>query len=211
MGDHDRNARIHSPVAEVAVVMVSFIAHGHLNQLLHLSHLLSTYNIPVHFINTTTHIRQVRSRFFDSLSAATNLIHFHELATPPFTSPPLTIPTSFLPTYNPPSIQLAIQSPTSHSLSLAPTGESLSSMTLRYPSPLSKPSANLGEIEQTRPVDPGMLKRLTSTDGSLLREFKEFVKHHQFAKGVPRVGGRAGIGGAEVGTAIRYYGTLCNG
>ncbi|PWA96439.1 UDP-glucuronosyl/UDP-glucosyltransferase [Artemisia annua] len=70
---------------KVVVVMVPFIAHGHLNQLIHLSNIVSMYNIPVHFICTASNLAQVRTRL-DSL--ATNHINFHEFTTPPFASPP---------------------------------------------------------------------------------------------------------------------------
>uniref|UniRef100_A0A3Q7IJX6 Glycosyltransferase N-terminal domain-containing protein n=1 Tax=Solanum lycopersicum TaxID=4081 RepID=A0A3Q7IJX6_SOLLC len=40
--------------AHVAVVMVPLPAQGHLNQLLHLSRLISLYNIPVHYVGATT-------------------------------------------------------------------------------------------------------------------------------------------------------------
>ncbi|KAI3510495.1 hypothetical protein L1887_17541 [Cichorium endivia] len=70
----------------VVVVMVPFIAHGHLNQLLCLSGFISAYGIPVHFICTAAHLRQARARH-DGFSAY-NHIHFYEFPTPPFTSPP---------------------------------------------------------------------------------------------------------------------------
>ncbi|KAI3677884.1 hypothetical protein L6452_37156 [Arctium lappa] len=79
MDRQEQNDAIHRPAAEVVVVMVPFLAHGHLNQLLHLSHLISSYNIPVHLVSTTTHIRQVRSRHHNSGEC----IHFHEIPTPP--------------------------------------------------------------------------------------------------------------------------------
>ncbi|KAI3667469.1 hypothetical protein L6452_42527 [Arctium lappa] len=40
---------VHRPAAEVVVVMLPFVAHGHLNQFAYLSRLISTYNIAVHF------------------------------------------------------------------------------------------------------------------------------------------------------------------
>lgn len=63
---------------KVVVVMVPFPAQGHLNQLLQLSRLISSYNIPVHFVGTATHNRQARIRVhgWNPLSAAN--IHFHE-------------------------------------------------------------------------------------------------------------------------------------
>ncbi|CAI9787538.1 unnamed protein product [Fraxinus pennsylvanica] len=74
--------------AQVAVVMVPLPAQGHLNQLLHLSHLISSYNIPVHFVSTTMHNRQAKDRIQGwDLSTTTN-IHFHDFPTPPFHNPP---------------------------------------------------------------------------------------------------------------------------
>ncbi|XP_019162090.1 PREDICTED: zeatin O-glucosyltransferase-like [Ipomoea nil] len=66
---------------KVVVVMVPFPAQGHLNQLLQLSRLISSYNIPVHFVGTATHNRQARLRVhgWNPLSAAN--IHFHEFPT----------------------------------------------------------------------------------------------------------------------------------
>nr|GMC86081.1 zeatin O-glucosyltransferase-like [Ipomoea batatas] len=67
--------------AKVVVVMVPFPAQGHLNQLLQLSRLISSYNIPVHFVGTATHNRQARLRVhgWNPFSAAN--IHFHEFPT----------------------------------------------------------------------------------------------------------------------------------
>lgn len=74
----------------VVVVMVPFPAQGHLNQLLHLSRLISSYNIPVHFVGTMTHCRQAKLRVqgWDPLSTDGNMIYFHEFPTPAFHSPP---------------------------------------------------------------------------------------------------------------------------
>ncbi|KAM7500140.1 hypothetical protein LguiA_024554 [Lonicera macranthoides] len=74
---------------QVAIVMVPFPAQGHLNQLLHLSRLLSAYNLPVHYVGTTTNIRQARLRLhgWEPLSTSSS-IHFHEFETPPILSPP---------------------------------------------------------------------------------------------------------------------------
>ncbi|XP_022856915.1 zeatin O-glucosyltransferase-like isoform X2 [Olea europaea var. sylvestris] len=75
-------------VDQVAVVMVPLPAQGHLNQLLHLSRLVSSYNIPVHFVGTTMHNRQAKVRVQGwDLSAITN-IHFHDFPTPTFHNPP---------------------------------------------------------------------------------------------------------------------------
>nr|XP_043613002.1 zeatin O-glucosyltransferase-like [Erigeron canadensis] len=65
------------------ILMVPFPAQGHLNQLLHLSRLMTTYNLPIHVITTTTHGRQATTRI--PLSIPT--IHFHHYPTPHFPSP----------------------------------------------------------------------------------------------------------------------------
>ncbi|KAL7615725.1 hypothetical protein Lser_V15G04153 [Lactuca serriola] len=95
------------PAAEVVVVMVPFVAQGHLNQLLHLSRLISAYNIPVHVVSTTHHIGQVRSRHhsFDQLSDDVSThIHFHAFPTPPFITPPphtsIPFPTHLQPSFD---------------------------------------------------------------------------------------------------------------
>ncbi|KAK9065738.1 hypothetical protein SSX86_015139 [Deinandra increscens subsp. villosa] len=86
---------------DVVVVMVPFVAHGHLNQLLHLSRLISAHNLPVHFISTATHLRQLRSRHHDFNNSTVN---FHEFQTPPFPSPPPN-PSSRFPTHLQPAFE----------------------------------------------------------------------------------------------------------
>ncbi|KAA8517143.1 hypothetical protein F0562_017436 [Nyssa sinensis] len=54
--------------AQIAVVMVPLPAQGHLNQLLQLSRLISSYDIPVHYVGTTTHNRQAKLRVHDVTS-----------------------------------------------------------------------------------------------------------------------------------------------
>nr|XP_043611261.1 zeatin O-xylosyltransferase-like [Erigeron canadensis] len=71
----------------VVVVMVPFVAQGHLNQLLHLSRLLSSYNLPVHIVGTTTHNRQAKLRVHGWNHTCNTNIHFHEFQTPEFESP----------------------------------------------------------------------------------------------------------------------------
>nr|GMC88671.1 zeatin O-glucosyltransferase-like [Ipomoea batatas] len=73
--------------AEVVVVMVPLPAQGHLNQLLHLSRLISSYNIPVYYTGAATHLRQAKLRLqgWDPLSLSN--LHFHEFQTPSFQSP----------------------------------------------------------------------------------------------------------------------------
>ncbi|XP_003562518.1 cis-zeatin O-glucosyltransferase 1-like [Brachypodium distachyon] len=72
----------------VAVVTVPFPAQGHLNQLLHLSLLLASRGIPVHFAAPEPHLRQARARLHGwghhhDLAA----IRFRALAVPPHASP----------------------------------------------------------------------------------------------------------------------------
>ncbi|KAL2940935.1 Zeatin O-glucosyltransferase [Bienertia sinuspersici] len=47
---------------KVVVVMVPLPAQGHLNQLLHLSHLIASYGVPVHYAGSSSHNRQARAR-----------------------------------------------------------------------------------------------------------------------------------------------------
>ncbi|THF97158.1 hypothetical protein TEA_001424 [Camellia sinensis var. sinensis] len=76
---------------QVVVIMVPFPCQSYLNQLLELSCLISSYNIPVHYACWGTHIHQVKQRFngtrnnIDDVNA--NIIHFHEFPTPPNLSP----------------------------------------------------------------------------------------------------------------------------
>ncbi|KAK1412933.1 hypothetical protein QVD17_34553 [Tagetes erecta] len=94
--------------SDVVVVMVPFVAQGHLNQLLHLSRLISTYNIPIHFISTTTHCRQARDRLH-GWHAHDNLIKFHSLQDPDFTSPnPEPNATTQFPTHLQPSFNSSL-------------------------------------------------------------------------------------------------------
>ncbi|PSS21176.1 Zeatin O-xylosyltransferase [Actinidia chinensis var. chinensis] len=74
--------------AQVVVVMVAFPCQSHLNQLLQLSCLISSYNILVHYACSVTHIHQVKHQFTDINRLENTQINFHELPTPPFISPP---------------------------------------------------------------------------------------------------------------------------
>ncbi|XP_076944723.1 zeatin O-glucosyltransferase-like [Bidens hawaiensis] len=85
-----------TPATELAVVMVPFVAQGHLTQLLHLARLIASYNIPIHFITTPGCIHQLQTRH--QISADRTRIHFHEFPTPPFVSPPPD-PSSHFPTH----------------------------------------------------------------------------------------------------------------
>ncbi|PON77823.1 UDP-glucuronosyl/UDP-glucosyltransferase, partial [Trema orientale] len=75
-------------LSSVVVVMVPFPAQSHLNQLLQLSHVLSSYDIPVHYVGSTLHNSQVKSRASIPLHHLTK-IHFHDFPTPVFPSSPL--------------------------------------------------------------------------------------------------------------------------
>lgn len=83
---HDSNNGMFHPT-QVVVVVVPFPAQGHLNQLLHLSRLILTHNIPVHFVGSATHNRQamVRAQGWDPNSISN--IHIHDFKVPPFVSP----------------------------------------------------------------------------------------------------------------------------
>ncbi|GFP90964.1 zeatin o-glucosyltransferase [Phtheirospermum japonicum] len=72
------------------VLMVPFPLQGHLNQLLHLSRLISAYGIPVHYAADASHNHQARRRIqgWDPLSISNNNIIFHELPSLSFRSPP---------------------------------------------------------------------------------------------------------------------------
>ncbi|XP_038881315.1 zeatin O-glucosyltransferase-like [Benincasa hispida] len=71
----------------VVVVMVPLPAQGHLNQLLHLSQLLSTFDIPIHFVGTATHNRQAQLRRVHN-GQTNHPIEFHDFDIPPFPCPP---------------------------------------------------------------------------------------------------------------------------
>lgn len=73
---------------QVVVVMVPLAAQGHLNQLLHLSRLISARNIPVHYIGATTHNRQAKLRVHGWDTLELDNIHFHDFTIPHFPSPP---------------------------------------------------------------------------------------------------------------------------
>ncbi|KAF3619600.1 Zeatin O-glucosyltransferase [Capsicum annuum] len=73
---------------EVAIVVVPFPAQGHLNQLLQLSCLISSYGLPVYYVGSATHNRQARIRANALNASDIAKVHFHDLPTPEFSSPP---------------------------------------------------------------------------------------------------------------------------
>jgi cis-zeatin O-glucosyltransferase len=75
-------------IESVAVVAVPFPAQGHLNQLLHLSLLLASRGLPVHFAAPAEHVRQARARVHGWGDAALRRVEFHELAISEYASPP---------------------------------------------------------------------------------------------------------------------------
>ncbi|KAJ3706751.1 hypothetical protein LUZ61_010456 [Rhynchospora tenuis] len=76
-----------SSKADVSIVVVPFPAQGHLNQLLHLSIMLSSHGLTVYYAAPRTHIHQARSRLQGWPASVTSTLHFHELPIPPYTSP----------------------------------------------------------------------------------------------------------------------------
>ncbi|KAH9603951.1 hypothetical protein KSS87_023554, partial [Heliosperma pusillum] len=68
--------------------MVPFPAQGHLNQLLHLSHLVISYGIPVHYAGSAMHNHQAKVRVQGWDPESLTKIQFHNFQLPPYTSPP---------------------------------------------------------------------------------------------------------------------------
>ncbi|KAE9455903.1 hypothetical protein C3L33_12196, partial [Rhododendron williamsianum] len=114
MDIHDKDAsHDHSSIskqAEVVVIIVPFPCQSHLNQLLHLSCLItSSYNIPVHYATTSTHLRQAKHRFNNKTHLQNSQVHFHEFSTPDFVSPsPTPNPSTKFPTHLQPSFESSI-------------------------------------------------------------------------------------------------------
>ncbi|KAL3819783.1 hypothetical protein ACJIZ3_005688 [Penstemon smallii] len=74
--------------SHVAVIMVPFPAQGHLNQLMQLSCLITSYNIPVYYVGSAIHNHQAKVRVNGLSPHDIAKIHFHDLPTPSFASPP---------------------------------------------------------------------------------------------------------------------------
>ncbi|CAL0317080.1 unnamed protein product [Lupinus luteus] len=72
---------------QTMVVLVPLPAQGHLNQLLHLSRLILSHNIPVHYVCTAKHNLQAKLRVQGWNPNSISNIHFHDLKVPPFASP----------------------------------------------------------------------------------------------------------------------------
>ncbi|KAM0889093.1 hypothetical protein ACQ4PT_027931 [Festuca glaucescens] len=76
------------PRESVAFVAVPFPAQGHLNQLLHLSLLVASRGLSVHYAAPAAQVRQARSRVHGWDPKALSSIHFHDLDVPAYESPP---------------------------------------------------------------------------------------------------------------------------
>ncbi|QCE11912.1 zeatin O-glucosyltransferase-like [Vigna unguiculata] len=85
-GKSQSNNGLEHAEKEVVAILVPLPAQGHLNPFLHLARLIESHNIPVHFVGTITHIRQVTHRYHSS--TANSNIHFHRFEVPPIVSPP---------------------------------------------------------------------------------------------------------------------------
>uniref|UniRef100_J3MNS0 Glycosyltransferase N-terminal domain-containing protein n=1 Tax=Oryza brachyantha TaxID=4533 RepID=J3MNS0_ORYBR len=68
--------------AAVAVVTVPFPAQGHLNQLLHLSMLLASRGLAVHYAAPEPHLREARARVHGRDAGALIAVRFHALNIP---------------------------------------------------------------------------------------------------------------------------------
>ncbi|KAM0866470.1 hypothetical protein ACQ4PT_042608 [Festuca glaucescens] len=71
----------------VAFVAVPFPAQGHLNQLMHLSLLVASRGLSVHYAAPAAHVRQAQSRVHGWDAKALASIHFHHLDVPTYDSP----------------------------------------------------------------------------------------------------------------------------
>lgn len=67
--------------APVTVIMVPFPAQSHLQQLLQMACFVSSYNIPVHYVSSSIHNRQVKVRASGFNSLITKIL-FHDLSSP---------------------------------------------------------------------------------------------------------------------------------
>ncbi|KAG8036281.1 hypothetical protein GUJ93_ZPchr0740g38046 [Zizania palustris] len=74
-------------VESVAVVAVPFPAQGHLNQLMHLSLLLASRGLDVHYAAPPPHVLQARSRLHGWDPDTLRAIHFHDLDISEYESP----------------------------------------------------------------------------------------------------------------------------
>ncbi|KAL9244305.1 hypothetical protein vseg_018093 [Gypsophila vaccaria] len=84
---------------QVVVVMVPLPAQGHLNQLLHLSHVITSYGIPVHYACSSVHNRQAKLRLHGRDPESLTKIQFHDFELPCKSPSPNTAAGSHFPTH----------------------------------------------------------------------------------------------------------------
>ncbi|XP_019199051.1 PREDICTED: zeatin O-glucosyltransferase-like [Ipomoea nil] len=78
-----QNVESSSSSSNVIVVMVPYLAQGHLNQLLHLSRLIASYDLPVYYTGFTVDISLARQRVHGWDPLAYPNLRFHSFPTPP--------------------------------------------------------------------------------------------------------------------------------
>ncbi|KAL8493948.1 hypothetical protein ACS0TY_024933 [Phlomoides rotata] len=72
---------------QVSVIMIPLPCQSHLNQLLQLSALIASHNIPVHYLGSATHNRQVKLRHHGLKPNTISQIQFHDFPTLPIDAP----------------------------------------------------------------------------------------------------------------------------
>ncbi|KAK9671094.1 hypothetical protein RND81_12G006600 [Saponaria officinalis] len=73
---------------QMVAIMVPFPMQGHLNEALHLSHLINSYGIPVHYVGYTPYNHQAKLRLHGRDTENLSKIHFHDLQLPTLNSIP---------------------------------------------------------------------------------------------------------------------------
>ncbi|XP_031106017.1 zeatin O-glucosyltransferase-like [Ipomoea triloba] len=74
---------IYDTKTKVIVVVVPFVAQGHLNLLLHLSRLIASYNLPVYFVGLSVDIAAVKRRIEGWAPSEYPTLRFHDVPAPP--------------------------------------------------------------------------------------------------------------------------------
>uniref|UniRef100_A0A803R3A0 Glycosyltransferase n=1 Tax=Cannabis sativa TaxID=3483 RepID=A0A803R3A0_CANSA len=89
-----------SSSSPVVVLMVPFLAQSHLNYLLQFAHIISSYKIPTHYITSTLHNSQIKSRAPNPLHQLTQIqFHPYPLQFPPPTSSKTKFPNTLIPCF----------------------------------------------------------------------------------------------------------------
>ncbi|KAI3811724.1 hypothetical protein L1987_21453 [Smallanthus sonchifolius] len=195
---------------KVVVVMVALPLQGHINQLLHLSRLISAHNIPIHFVCTTTHSHQAKLRLQGWNPNNISTIFFHNLPIPPFPSPPPNpnsthkFPSHLQPLCeattllrHPVTSLLRKLSPTTHRLIVIhdslmgsvvqdfvslPNAESYTFHSVSAFSIALYTSENVGE-QIRKLVEQPLMKDELSFEGCFTSEFKNFIAtQHEYSK-----------------------------